>query len=98
MESGTVTWRLPFRALVSDRNEERFDLWDIANDGCYFYVVNKPVGCVYLISAEGQVLGKVLENLPNPTYLSIHAGTNKMAVVCHSRHIKVYKLTYAFQR
>ena len=93
---GKRLWKLTHEEI--DRNEEHFTLYDIANDGHCFYVLNGAAGCVYLISAKGQVLTKVLENLPEPSYLSINAETNKMVVACKDKHIKVYELVYSQTR
>ena len=92
IEGAKLRWRLNFHEL--DRDAECFDLDDMSNDGRYFYVVNEKAGCVYLISAEGQALCKIVENLYRPMCLSINTESSKMVVACNANDIKVYKLTY----
>lgn len=85
-------WVLRFQDL--DRTADSFDLSTISNDGCYFYVVNNKAGCIYLISGEGKVLTKVLENLPSPVHLSINAQEKQMVVAYNGKLLKVYRLMY----
>ena len=92
IDGSKIVWFVSFQAL--DSTAEHFDLSDMSNDGRYFYVANNRAGCIYLISAEGQVLSKVLENLSTPIHLSINATTKKMVVACNGKLVKVYKLLY----
>ena len=85
-------WVLRFQDL--DRTADSFDLSNISNDGRYFYVVNNKARCIYLISAEGKFLTKVLENLPSPVHLSINAQEKQMVVAYNGKLVKVYKLMY----
>ena len=85
-------WRITFQEL--DKKITRFDLADISNDGEYFYLLNAQASCVYVISTEGEVLSRILENLNNPTRLAVNTESKDLVVACDETSIKVYKLVY----
>ena len=85
-------WKITFEAL--DREAEEFDLRDMCNDGRYFYVLNTEEGCVHVISTDGNVLSKILQNLDRPRSLACNSERNELVVACSGRAVKVYKLIY----
>ena len=89
-------WKITFGTL--DWEAEGFDLRDMCNDGKYFYVLNAEGGCVYLISVEGQVLFKILQNLDGPRTMACNSERKDLVVASSGGVVKVYKLTYKEQK
>ena len=85
-------WTVRYEDL--DIDTERFDLLDISNDGLHFYVLNTRAGCIYLLSADGRVLSKVLQNLVMPLRICINRKTKTLVLARKATQIAVYKLTY----
>ena len=77
-----------------DSDAEAFDLRDMCNDGNYFYVLNAEGGCVYLISADGRVLSKILQDLQTPRGIACNSKTKDLVVACNGGTVKVFKLLY----
>ena len=87
-----LVWNISFETL--DPEAEAFDLRDMSNDGNYFYVLNAEGGCVYLISAEGRVLSKILQDLQRPRGIACNSKTRDLVVACGGGAVKVFKLIY----
>ena len=85
-------WKISFESL--DKEAEMFDLRDMCNDGKYFYVLNREESCVYLISVEGQVLSKILQNLDRPRAIAGNTKRKDLVVASSGGAVKVYKLKY----
>ena len=88
-------WVMAFEAL--DKNADRFDLIDMCNDGCYFYVLNAVANCVYLVSVDGNVLFKTLQNLDRPLRMAANSESKDLVVASGSGTVTVYKLLYKKQ-
>ena len=87
-----LVWNISFETL--DPEAEAFDLRDMCNDGNYFYVLNTEGGCVYLISADGRVLSKILQDLLGPRGIACNSKTKDLVVACSGGIVKVFKLIY----
>ena len=90
-----LVWNISFNTLDSDA--EAFDLRDICNDGNYFYVLNAEGGCVYLVSADGRVLSKILQDLQIPRGIACNSKTKDLVVTFYGGAVTVYKLIYKQQ-
>ena len=88
-------WHITFGTL--DREAERFDLRDMCNDGRYFYVLNTEESCVYMVSSDGDVLSKILQNLQLPLAIACNSETKDLVVACEDKRVTVYKLFYKVQ-
>ena len=87
-----LVWNISFETL--DADAEGFDLRDMSNDGNYFYVLNSEGGCVYLVSIDGRVLSKILQNLQIPSGIACNSKTKDLVVACNGGAVKVFKLIY----
>ena len=87
-----LVWNISFETL--DPEAEAFDLRDMCNDGNYFYVLNAEGACVYLISADGRVLSKILQDLQRPRGIACNSKTRDLVVACNGGTVKVFKLIY----
>ena len=85
-------WTVSYRAL--DTTTERFDLIDMSNDGRYFYVLNARAGSIYLISMDGEVLCKLLQNLIMPVRFCVNKKTKTLTLARKGTEITVYSLEY----
>ena len=85
-------WTVSYRSL--DKDTERFDLIDMNNDGRHFYVLNTRAGCIYLISMDGTVLSKVLQNLIMPVHFCINRNTRTLTLARKGTEITVFSLIY----
>ena len=89
-------WENTFEAL--DKDADRFDLIDMCNDRCYFCILNTTAGCIYLVSADGNVLSKILKNLyvDYPLRMAINAESKDLVAVTspHGEVVTLYKLLY----
>ena len=92
---GKYLWKISFETL--DSEAKKFDLRDMCNDGNYFYVLNAEESCVYLISVEGKVLSKILENLDQPRAMACSSERKEVVVASSGGAVKVYKLIYTDQ-
>ena len=90
-----LVWNISFETLDSDA--EAFDLRDICNDGNYFYVLNAEGGRVYLISVDGRVLSKILQDLQTPRGIDYNSKTKDLVVAFNDGAVTVYKLIYKEQ-
>ena len=92
---GKYLWKISFETL--DSEAKKFQLRDMCNDGSYFYVLNAEECCVYLISVEGKVLSKILQNLERPRALACSSERKELIVACSGGAVKFYKLIYPDQ-
>ena len=88
-------WQITFDGL--DRDAEKFDLRDMCKDGRYFYVLNTEECCVYLVSIDGEVLSKILQNLQTPKSVACNSKTENLVVASTDRSVNVHKLVYKEQ-
>ena len=91
----TLVWVMAFATL--DRNADRFDLIDMCNDGRYFYMLNARANCVYLVSADGNVLFKILQNLDRPLRMAANSESKDLVVASSGGAVIVYRLLYQKQ-
>ena len=95
LKKSKILWKITFDAL--DRNSKECDLRDMCNDGCYCYVLNTEEACVYMVSNDGDVLSKILQNLGMPRALACDPKTKNLVVACDDKRVTVYKLIYKEQ-
>ena len=67
---------------------------DMCNDGRFFYVLNAKTDCVYLISSDGKVLSKILQNLDRSLRIAANSESKELVVASGGGRITVYKLLY----
>ena len=91
-DSTKAMWWITFKALDMETN--LFDLIDMSNDGRFFYVLNSKANCVYLISSDGKVLSKILQNLERPLRIAANPESKDLVVASGGGTVTVYKLLY----
>ena len=93
VRQGGLAWEISYRSL--DSGSKQFDLRSIDNDGTNFFVLNSKSRFVHVISFNGQVLNKILQNLYKPLLLSINKEAKKLALVENNNNVKVFELFYS---
>ena len=93
IRQGGPAWEISYRSLDSD--SKQFDLRSIDNDGTNYFVLNSKTRSVHVISCNGQVLNKILQNLSKPILLSVNKEAKKLALVENHNIVNVFELLYS---
>ena len=92
VRQGGPAWEISYRSL--DSGSKQFDLRSIDNDGTNYFVLNSKSRSVHVISYNGQVLNKILQNLNRPLLLSINKEAKQMALVENNNNVKIFEMLY----
>ena len=93
VRQGGPAWEISYRSL--DSGSKQFDLRSIDNDGTNYFVINSKTRSIHVISCNGQVLNKILQNLSKPMLLSVNKEAKKLALVENNSNVKVFELLYS---